>query len=98
VQQTRTSPIIELEDVKRTRAAIGYNFQTQPKFIEPFKKLFKKPSPWLALIRDFNFNYKPSVISLKADVFRQFGSYRPRNFGTSFKLPETYNKFFYFDR
>ena len=98
VHQTRTSPIIELEDVKRTRAGVGYNFQTQPKFIEPLKKIFKKPSPWLALIRDFNFNYRPSVISLKADVFRQFGSYRPRNFGTSFKLPETYNKFFYFDR
>jgi len=98
VHQTRTNPIIELEDVKRTRAGIGYNFQTQPKFIEPLKKIFKRNSPWLSLIRDFNFNYKPSVITLKADVFRQFGSYRPRNFGTSFKLPETYNKFFYFDR
>jgi cell surface protein SprA len=31
-------------------------------------------------------------------VFRQFGATRSRNIGTSFKLPETYNKFFYFDR
>jgi cell surface protein SprA len=60
--------------------------------------LFKSRSPWLALIRDFNFNYKPSMVSVKADVFRQFGSLRSRNIGTSFKLPETYNKFFYFDR
>jgi len=50
------------------------------------------------LIRDFNVNYKPSLISFKADVFRQFGATRSRNIGTSFKLPETYNKFFYFDR
>jgi len=94
----RTNPIIELEDIKRTRAAIGYNFAPQPKFIEPLKKVVKSKSPWLALIRDFNFNYKPSLISVKADVFRQFGVLRNRNVGTSFKLPENYNKFFYFDR
>jgi cell surface protein SprA len=98
VHQERTNPIIELEDVKKTRAAVGYNFAPQPTFVEPFKKVFKSQSPWLSLIRDFNFNYKPSLISIKADVFRQFGATRSRNIGTSFKLPETYNKFFYFDR
>jgi cell surface protein SprA len=87
-----------LEDIKRTRAAIGYNYAPQPKFIEPFKRLFKSKSPWLALIRDFNFNYRPSLLSVKADVFRQFGVLRNRNVGSPFKLPENFNKFFYFDR
>jgi cell surface protein SprA len=96
--QLRTNPIIESDDVKRTRGAIGYNYAPQPRFIEPFKRAFKSKSPWLALIRDFNFNYKPSLISVKADVQRQFGALRSRNVGTSFKLPETYNKYFYFDR
>jgi len=96
--QERTNPIIELEDIKKTRAAVGYNFAPQPTFIEPFKRLIKSNSPWFALIRDFNFNYKPTLLSVKADVFRQFGATRSRNIGTSFKLPETYNKFFYFDR
>ncbi|MGN6163696.1 MAG: cell surface protein SprA, partial [Flavisolibacter sp.] len=96
--QQRTNPIIELEDIKSTRAALGYNFAPQPKFVEPLKKVFKTSSPWLALIRDFNFNYRPSLLSFKADVFRQFGVLRNRNVGTSFKLPETFNKFFYFDR
>ncbi|MFL5773988.1 MAG: cell surface protein SprA, partial [Flavisolibacter sp.] len=96
--QTRTSPIIELEDVKRTRGAIAYNYSPQPHFVEPFKALIKNQSKWLSLIRDFNFNYKPSLISVKADVQRQFGALRSRNFGTTFKLPETYNKYFYFDR
>lgn len=96
--QERTNPIIELEDIKKTRAAVGYNFAPQPTFIEPFKRLIKSNSPWLALVRDFNFNYKPTLLSVKADVFRQFGATRSRNIGTSFKLPETYNKFFYFDR
>jgi cell surface protein SprA len=96
--QERTNPIIELEDIKKTRAAIGYNYAPQPRFIEPFKNSFKSKSPWLALVRDFNFNYVPSLLSVKADLFRQFGATRSRNIGTSFKLPETYNKFFYFDR
>lgn len=96
--QERTNPIIELEDIKKTRAAVGYNYAPQPTFVEPFKRWIKSKSPWFGLIRDFNFNYKPSLISLKADVFRQFGATRSRNIGTYFKLPETYNKFFYFDR
>jgi cell surface protein SprA len=96
--QQRTNPIIELEDVKRTRAALGYNYSPQPKFLEPMKAVVKSTSPWLALIRDFNFNYKPSLVSFKADVFRQFGVIRNRNVGSPIKLPENFNKFFYFDR
>ena len=65
----------------------------------PFKKLFKSRSPWLALIRDFNFTPAPSQISFRADLFRQFGATRPRNIGGGpYKIPETYNKFFTFDR
>jgi cell surface protein SprA len=96
--QLRVNPIIEYDDVKKTRAAVGYNYAPQPTFVEPFKNLFKSRSPWLSLIRDFNFNIKPSLISVKADVFRQFGALRSRNVGTNFKLPETYDKYYYFDR
>lgn len=97
-QQTRTSPIIELEDIKRTRAGIGYTYAPQPKFVEPLKGLVKSRSPWLALFRDFNFSYRPSLVSVKADVFRQFGVQRNRNVGSPVKLPENFNKFFTFDR
>jgi cell surface protein SprA len=96
--QQRSNPLIELEDIKTTRAAVGYSFAPQPKFVEPFKGIIKSKSPWLALIRDFNFNYKPSALSVRADVFRQYGILRNRNVGTSFKLPENFNKFFTFDR
>lgn len=61
--------------------------------------MIKSNSKWLSLIKDVNFNYAPSQISFKADVFRQFGSTRPRNVGGGpYKIPETYNKFFTFDR
>ncbi|ANE53380.1 hypothetical protein SY85_08375 [Flavisolibacter tropicus] len=96
--QEHSNPIIESEDIRRTRAALGYTYAPQQHFIEPLKRLIKSNSPWLALVRDFNFNYKPSF-SFKADVFRQFGSLRNRNvMDVKFKLPETFNKFFYFDR
>jgi cell surface protein SprA len=97
--QMRTNPIIESEDIKRTRAALGYNYAPQPRYIEPLKNLIKSKSPWLAMLRDFNFNYKPSMFSFKADVFRQFGALRSRNVGDgNYKFPETFDKYFYFDR
>lgn len=98
VHQQSTNPLIEENDVKRTNASVAYNYAPQPNFVEPFKKWIKSRSPWLSLIRDFNFNYKPSLFSVKANVFRQFGALRSRNIGTSFELPETFNKYFYFDR
>ncbi|MFM2138947.1 MAG: hypothetical protein RJA57_1254, partial [Bacteroidota bacterium] len=59
----------------------------------------KSGSPWLALIRDFNFNPAPSQIAVRADLFRQFGATRLRNVGGGpYKIPETYNKYFTFDR
>ncbi len=98
--QYRSNPIIEFDDIKRTRAGIGYTYAPQPRFIEPLKKWIKSGSPWLALVRDFNFNYKPSTVSVKADINRQFGALRSRNVGggDNFKFPETYDKYFYFDR
>ncbi|HEV8286347.1 MAG TPA: cell surface protein SprA [Chitinophagaceae bacterium] len=93
------NPLIENEEVRRTRGAVGYTYSPRVRPVEPFKRLFKSKSPWLGLVRDFNFNYTPSLISVKADVFRQFGAIRPRNVGGGpYKIPETYNKYFLFDR
>lgn len=95
----RHNPLIENEELKRTRGALGYNFTPQPRFIEPFKKMIKSKSKWFSLLKDFNINPVPSQLSFKADVFRQFGATRPRNIGGGpYKVPETYDKFFTFDR
>lgn len=94
------SPIIENDVLTRHRGGIGYTFTGQSKFLTPFKRLFKTKSHWVDLIRDFNVNYIPSLISFRADVTRQFGATRIRNVGGDgeYKLPETYNKYFTFDR
>ncbi|MEO7049746.1 MAG: cell surface protein SprA, partial [Ferruginibacter sp.] len=98
IKTSSHNPLIEYNDVTRNRAALGYNFAPQPKYIEPFKKLFrKKKTHWFDLVKDLNFNYVPSQISFRADVSRQFGVIRPRSIGTDkYNIPETYDKYFTF--
>lgn len=99
IQTVNHNPLIENDELRRTRGAIGYTYAPQVKPLEPFRKLIKSKSPWFALVKDFNFNYAPSQISVRADVFRQFGATRPRNVGGGpYQIPETYNKYFTFDR
>ncbi|MDQ6843551.1 MAG: cell surface protein SprA, partial [Bacteroidota bacterium] len=97
---TAHNPLIEYNDVTKQRGGIGYNFAPQPKFFEPFKKLFKKTKThWFDLIKDFNLNPIPSQVTVKADIFRQFGVIKPRSIGEDkFVIPETYDKYFTFDR
>lgn len=94
------TPLIEYNDVTRHRGALGYNFAPQPKFITPFKKMFKKTKHhWFDLVKDFNFNYIPSQLTFRADITRQFGVVRPRSIGTDkYRIPETYDKYFVFQR
>ncbi len=94
------NPLIEYNNVTKQRGGLGYNFAPQPKFIEPFKKLFKKSKThWFDLIKDINFNPIPSQLTFRADVFRQFGVIKPRSIGgDKYVTPETYDKYFTFDR
>ncbi len=95
------SPLVERDDVAKHTGALAYNYTTQPKYWEPFKDTKSKvlKNKWLALIKDFNFNPMPSLISVRADVNRQFGRFIPRNIGSKgYSVPETFNKFFTFDR
>ena len=99
LETQQQNPLIENYEMRRTRGALGYNYAPQPKYLEPFKRLIKSKSKWLALVKDINFNYVPSQLSFKADIFRQFGATRPRNVGGGpYKIPETYDKYFTFDR
>ncbi len=94
------NPLIEYNNVTKQRGGLGYNFAPQPKFIEPFKKIFKKSKThWFDLIKDFNFNPIPSQLTFRADIFRQFGVIKPRSIGgDKYVTPETYDKYFTFDR
>jgi cell surface protein SprA len=98
-KEEQHNSLIENNEVVRHRAGLGYNYITEPLYWEPLKKTIKSKSPWFAILKDLNINPKPSLLGFRADVNRQFGSYRPRSIGTPKSLiPETYDKYFTFDR
>jgi cell surface protein SprA len=93
------SPLAVEDNLTNNKVILAYNFSRQARFKEPFKKLIKAKTPWLGLIRDFNYNLMPTVLGVQFNVDRQFGAYRSRNVGGPEDiLPETFNKFFTFDR
>ena len=98
----QTNPLILLNNTKKYRLGIGYTYTTASKFKEPFKNLIKNKSEWLAPVKDFNFNYIPSLVSVRYDINRQYGMYVPRIVNTYDskveKVDTTYDKYFTFDR
>ena len=100
IKQKRQSPTVESDVVERHRGVLGYNYAAQPKYYEPFKKIIKTKTHWLDLVKDFNFNLAPSLVSVRMDVNRQFGRFIPRDINTygKVKVDTTYDKYFVFDR
>jgi cell surface protein SprA len=92
------NPLIENDELTTHRGGLGYNYNANPDYIEPLKNVIKSKSPWFKLLNDFNFNPLPSLLSFRADAKRQFGAFRPKNVGAKSLLPETFNKYFTFDR
>ena len=98
----QSSPLVLQNNITKQRGGFGYTFNRQDNFIEPFKKIILTKSPWLALVRDFNFNPSPSSLSFRTDINRQFGEFIPRIINTAGstvnKVDTTYDKYFTFDR
>jgi cell surface protein SprA len=101
-QTLQSSPVIQQNTITKQRGGFGYTYVSPSKYIEPFKKMIRTQTQWLALLRDFNFNLKPSYLMFRADVNRQFAQYIPRivNTGDSKvdRVDTTYDKYFTFDR
>lgn len=93
------NPLISRDLLTQQKLGLGYSFSGQDKFIAPLRNLVGGKSRYLALIRDFNINPVPSLISVRGEVNRQFGATRVRNIGADpFAIPETFDKYFTFDR
>ena len=101
-QTEQSSPVILQNRVVRHRGGLGYTFVGQNHFIEPFKKIIKGKSPWLSFIRDANINLRPSFLSFRADINRQFAEFIPRIVSSYSnkvdRVDTTYDKYFTFDR
>ncbi len=101
-QFEQKSPVILQNKITRQRGAIGYTYTGQSTYLEPFKRLIKSNSPWFSLVKDLNFNWRPSFLNFRADINRQFGEFIPRIVNTFDSKVErvdtTYDKYYTFDR
>ncbi|MFN6945044.1 MAG: cell surface protein SprA, partial [Cytophagaceae bacterium] len=97
---TRTNIDIKEYEFKHQRFSLAYNYSLTPKVYEPFKKVGFLKSPYLKLIKDFNFSLLPSRISVRGDLDRriiktQFYEGNPLD---GFVMDPFYEKAFVFNR
>ncbi|MDE1190794.1 MAG: cell surface protein SprA [Arachidicoccus sp.] len=74
----QTNPLVSQNTINQYNGNFGYTFSGQPRFWQPFKRLFHNKSPWLSFIRDFNINPTPSLLSFRYTINRQSSVYTPR--------------------
>lgn len=78
-----------------------YNYNFVPKTVEPFKKndsIFR--SKYLQLLKDFNFNYLPSNITIGSNYVRQYNEQKFRELNLpagNIGIPTLYQRNFLFD-
>ncbi len=91
--QYRRNYNTEYNILRNHRGALSYNYNNVPKEVRPFDKAIK--SQYLKLLKDFNFNYKPSALDFRVDVDRIYGETKIRNINTgTLPIEETFNKNF----
>jgi cell surface protein SprA len=77
---------------------LGYEYNVQPFYIEPFKGISWLRSPWLQLFRDFHFSPYPNKFRYNTDVHR---TYRETQFRSvvapDVTIPATVSKDFLWD-
>ena len=101
---SKSNPTDLLNDMTKWRVGFGYTYLNSSKYITPFRNLIKSRSQWVGLIKDFNFNLKPSLLSFRTDINRQYGVYVPRivntdlTFSKVHRVDTSYDKYFTFDR
>lgn len=89
----------EYDIVKEYLGILSYNFNTQPKNFSPFSKVKFLNAPIFRLIKDFNFNYTPSRVSVRTDITRDYEITKLRNIDNPLlKIDSTVNKSFLWNR
>jgi len=84
---------IQYSLIKTYQGGIGYAYTNQPKPLEPFKKVKAFSSPYLKLLKDFNFNYAPSSLSFRGVIDRTYSEMQLRNnTGLNFIIEPTFFK------
>jgi cell surface protein SprA len=93
----------EIEEALDQNVRLGgtYNYNFTPKSIEPFKKndsLFT--GKYWQLLKDFNFNYLPTNVTVSSNIIRQYNEQKFRELDLlegNIGLPTLYQRNFLFD-
>ncbi len=90
---------IEYDQQKLWRAALGYNWQTTPNNVTPFSGISAFSGNAFRIIRDFNFNYMPRLVSFRTIMDRGYSESLMRD-KSSYEiiLEPNYVKTFSWDR
>jgi cell surface protein SprA len=84
---------------RRYRGGLNYTYNARPKVVSPFTKSKGMKSPYLKLIKDFNFYYSPSMLSFRTDVNRNYIERKLRNLSNPYlEIEPTFKKDFTWNR
>ncbi|MEG2341312.1 MAG: cell surface protein SprA, partial [Odoribacter sp.] len=90
---------IERDLEKNYRGLISYIYNGMPKIVEPFKDSKALDSKYLKLIKDFNFYYMPSMLSVTSDITRNYREIESKNLDNpNLLITPTYDKDFTWTR
>jgi cell surface protein SprA len=93
------NPTIQQDKLTNTKLGLGYSYSIKAKTIEPFRKMIKSKSKWLALVKDFNFNLLPSNFTFHTDMNRTMDATTVRNVDEgNYLIPTTFYKNFLWNR
>lgn len=80
-------------------ASINYNYTLRPKNVTPLRNVKFLRSRYLALVRDINFYYAPSLLSFRTDMNRKYNEKQVRNIQNfDIEIPASYRKDFAWTR
>lgn len=97
-EMEKSSPIVEYDRTVRHTGALGYTFTPKQFIWQPFKSL-KNNNKYLKPVKEFNLSLKPSSLSFRTDLNRQFNKTKIRDIGDDgLVLDPTYFKYFTWDR
>lgn len=98
-KQFRRNPIIESDNLLDQKAGLGYTYTIKSKPVEPFKRMIKTKSPWVSLIKDFNFKLLPANFTFRTDLHKIFNETQVRNVTNDpIEIQPTYFKNFLWTR
>lgn len=90
---------VERDLEKTYRGLLSYIYNGMPPIVEPFKKAKAFDSKYLRFIKDFNFYYMPSMLSITSDIARDYREVETKNLDNpGLLITPTYDKDFTWSR